>query len=489
MFELLFKYPLSIFHKGQFVLLTPWPVWLMVAAIAGAAGFLLWNVRRQHGLLTGLRAMVIWTLESCLVALILFLLWHPALSVATLRPQQNVVALLVDDSHSMTLNDAGGTRIAAAKKVLDAGLLRGLSDRFQVRLYRFGKEPERIPQTAALTGKEPATRIGDTLERVLAESSSLPLGAIVLLSDGGDNAGGIGRDTIEAIRRQRIPVHTIGFGKERPDRDVEIEDAVVPARALPGSKLTAQVTVENWGLAGSKSRITVRDSGKTLASQEVTLKDSGQLQTETVVFDCGAAGPKTLEIAVEPVAGEENPANNRLTRMVNVENRKPRILYIQGEPVWEYKFMRRAVTDYPDLGIELVSMERTTENKIYRQGIKDEKELEDGFPAKPEDLFAYQGLIIGGTEVAYFTPSQQQAIHDFVDRRGGGLLFIAGRASFTDGGWNNSPLADLFPTQLPTARNGLKRDFSSVALTPQGAQSVLCRLDDDQAKNAEKWRK
>ncbi len=489
MFELLFKYPVSIFHKGQFVFLTPWPIWLLAVAILGAAAALFWNVRRQHGLLTGLRPVAIWILESCLVALILFLLWHPALSVATLRPQQNVVAVLVDDSRSMSLNDSGGTREGAAKAVLDAGLLKGLSDRFQVRLYRFGKEPARIQQTAQLTAREPASRIGDTLDRVLAESTSLPLGAMVLLSDGADNAGGIDLQTIEAIKRQRIPVHTIGFGKDHPDRDVEITDAVVPARALPESKLTAQVTVQNWGLSGSKGRLSVRDGSKVLASQEITFKDRGQLQTETVVFNCGAAGPKTLDVGIDPVAGEENTANNHLSRMVNVQNRKPRILYIQGEPVWEYKFMRRAVTDYPDLGIELVSMERTTENKIYRQGIKDEKELEDGFPAKPEELFAYQGLIIGGVEVGYFTASQQQAIHDFVDRRGGGLLFIAGRASFTDGGWNNSSLADLIPTQLPAARNGLKRDFSSVALTPQGAQSVLCRLDENPAKNAEAWKK
>ena len=89
--------------------------------------------------------------------------------------------------------------------------------------------------------------------------------------------------------------------------------------------------------------------------------------------------------------------------MVNVETRKPRILYIEGEPVWEYKFIRRAIDDYPDIGIELPSMLRTTQNKIYRQGIKDPKELEDGFPTKPEDLFAYQGLIIGSVEASYFT--------------------------------------------------------------------------------------
>jgi hypothetical protein len=92
------------------------------------------------------------------------------------------------------------------------------------------------------------------------------------LSDGADNAGGIDLATIAAIRRQRIPIHTIGFGKERPDKDIEITDAVVPARALPDSKLTATVTLQSWGLAGGKSKLKVRESGKVLVSQEVVLK-------------------------------------------------------------------------------------------------------------------------------------------------------------------------------------------------------------------------
>jgi uncharacterized membrane protein len=489
MFELLFKYPASIFHKGQFVFLTPWPVWALAIAILAVTGALFWHVRRNHGMLSGARPLVIWLLESGLIALILFLLWHPALSIATLRPQQNVVAVLVDDSRSMSIHDASGTREAAAQSTLNSGILKGLSDRFQVRLYKFGREPERIQKPDQLTATAPASRLGDTLERVLAESSSLPLGAIVLLSDGADNAGGIDLATIAAIRRQRIPIHTIGFGKEHPDKDVEITDAVVPARTLPDSKLTATVTLQSWGLSGAKSKLTVRESGKVLVSQDITFKENGQLQPETLVFNGGTAGPKTLEISVDPVAGEENQLNNKITRVVNVEARKPRILYIQGEPVWEYKFLRRAIEDYPDIGIELPSMLRTTQNKIYRQGIKDSKELEDGFPAKPEELFAYQGLIIGGVEASYFTANQQQAIRDFVDRRGGGLLFIGGRASLSDGGWQNSPMADLIPVRLPEGRGTFHRDFSSVALTAQGAQGVLCRLDDNPARNAERWKK
>ena len=158
MFEILFKYPLSIFHRGTFVFLTPWPVWLMAIGILLAAGLLFWQVRRNHGMLSGLRPIAIWLLETGMVALVLFLLWHPALSVATLRPQQNVVAVLVDDSRSMAIADSSGTREAAAKSVLNSGLLKALGEKFQVRLYKFGKEPVRIPNLDQVTGAEPATR-------------------------------------------------------------------------------------------------------------------------------------------------------------------------------------------------------------------------------------------------------------------------------------------------------------------------------------------
>jgi uncharacterized membrane protein len=490
MFEILFKYPAGIFHKGQFVFLTPWPLWLLALAILIAAGLLFLHVRRHHGMLSGARPMAIWLLETAMIALILFLLWHPALSVATLRPQQNVVAVLVDDSRSMGLSDSSGTREAAAQAVLNTGLLKALSDRFQVRLYRFGKEPERIPNVAQANASAPATRIGDTLERVMAESSSLPLGAIVMLSDGADNSGGIDLQTIAAIRRQRIPVHTVGFGREHPEHDVEVTDAIVPARALPQSRLTALVTLQNWGLAGNRARLTVRDGGKVLASQDVTLKSDATPQTESLVFNCGDAGPKTLDIGLDAISGEENTRNNRVTRLVDVEARRPRILYMEGEPRWDYKFIRRALDDAPS--VELVSILRTTQNKIYVQGAPDppdSKELADGFPSKPEDLFGYQGLIIGSVEANYFTPTQQQLIRDFVDRRGGGLLFLGGRATLSDGGYPGSPLADLVPTVLPQGKGTFHRDFTGQELTPQGAQSVICRLDDDAARNLERWKK
>jgi uncharacterized membrane protein len=487
MFELLFKYPPAAFGKGHFVLLSPWPVWLLVAAVVGGAGLLFWHVWRHHGRLSGRRPLAVWALETALLALLLFLLWRPALSVTALRPRQNLIAVVVDDSRSMSIGERGGTRLEQARATLNGGLLAGLNGRFQTRLYRFGRDAERIRNPAELGGAAPASRIGDSLKRVLADSSSLPVGGIVLLSDGADSAGGVGREVLFELRHRRIPVQTVGFGRDRFERDVELVDAVLAPRALPESKLSVAVSFRQQGLSGAKTHVVLRSGGKVLSSREVTLASGGAVQTENLVFNAGAAGPKTIEIAIEPVAGEENRANNAVTRVLQVETRKPRILYIEGEPRWEYKFIRRAAED--DRSLDLVSMLRTTQNKIYRQGIANPKELEDGFPSKAEDLFAYQALIVGSVEASYFTAAQQQLIRDFVDRRGGGLLFLGGRATLSEGGYPHSPLADLLPVELPEAKGVWHRDQTPQQLTAQGRESVICRLEEDPARNLERWKK
>jgi hypothetical protein len=194
------------------------------------------------------------------------------------------------------------------------------------------------------------------------------------------------------------------------------------------------------------------------------------------VFNAGAAGPRNLQYLVEPLAGEENRENNGVTRLLNVESRKPRILYIEGEPKWEFKFIRRASEE--DKNLELVTMLRTTQNKIYRQGIANPHELEDGFPAKAEDLFAYQGLIVGGVEAGYFTSAQQELIREFANRRGGGVLFLAGRSGLSDGGYPQSGLAEMLPVRLPDSRSTFHRGTVAFDLTTAGRDNVICRLEE-----------
>ncbi|MBI1897116.1 MAG: hypothetical protein HYS04_11425 [Acidobacteria bacterium] len=491
MFELLFKYPAAVFSKGDLVLLGSWPAWLLGALAAAAAAALAIPVWRSlHTRRTPLdraRAGVIWGLQTLFVALLLLVLWQPAVSVATLRPQQNVIAVLVDDSRSMAIRDQGSSRRDRAVEVLNGGLLDQLKKKFQVRLYRAGGELERIEKPDALNAGVPVTRLGEGLKRIASEATGLPIGAVVLLSDGGENAGGLDLPTINEIRRHRIPVHTVGFGREKPARDLEILDAQLPARSLADSRLSAQVSFRGYGYGGRKARLMLKEGEKTLASREVALKPDGAVQTESLLFNAGGAGAKAYHIALDPLDGEENVQNNALTRMVNIESNRLRILYIEGEPRWEYKFIRRAVEE--DRNLRLISMLRTTQNKIYRQGIDDPKELEQGFPAKVEELFAYQGLIVGGVEAGYFTGAQLELIRQFADRRGGGVLFLGGRAGLAEGGYAQTPLAEMLPVVLPGRKNTFRRDPANVELTAAGRDSLLCRIEDDPERNLGRWKK
>src|ERR1700691_934928 len=252
MFQFFFKYPIPVFSKGQFVLLGSWPGWvlllLMVASTAGLA-VLIWSRLPQAAPnISKLRAGAVWLLQSLLIATVLVLLWQPAMTVAELAPQQNVIAVVLDDSRSMAIADGGGklTREGAAEKAPEDGVLAGLKKKFQVRLYRLDS---RVARAAALTEIQPtapATHINEGLRQLITETSDLPIGAVVLLSDGSENSldgsGDLALETIHALRNRRLPVHTVGFGNPQAAHDIELNDVRVTSRAMTGSRIAATVS-------------------------------------------------------------------------------------------------------------------------------------------------------------------------------------------------------------------------------------------------------
>jgi uncharacterized membrane protein len=493
MLRFFFKYPADVFHRGRITLLGPLPTWMLWVAIAIAVAALGFMLRSQLSSSSGAplvrrgRAGIIWLLQSALAAVLLILLWQPVILITQLKPQQDIVAVLVDDSRSMTIAERGATRIDRVSQALGAGPLAALQKKFQTRLYRVDAGLTRISDLKELKPGAPATHIADSLRQLVDETSDLPLGAIVLVSDGSDNTGGIDLDTIAALRSRRIPVHTVGIGDEHPAHDVELDDAVLTPRALATSRVSATVSFHQFGYAGKKALLSIRDGAKVLAGQTLTLRSDGETQSETLLFGAGDAGAKALQFSLDVQPGEENASNNAVIRLLNVESDRRRVLYVEGEPRWEYKFIRRAEDDDPM--VQVVSMLRTTENKIYRQGISSGTELAEGFPAKPENLFGYQAIIVGAVEANYFTSAQQQLIRDFVDRRGGGLLMLGGRTTLADGGWAASSLADMLPVVLPNARPTYHVDPATVALAPAGIDSPITRLDDNPKTNAERWQK
>jgi uncharacterized membrane protein len=492
MFEWLFKYPPSVFLHGQLLLRSAWPRWLLVLGVVIVGLLLAWALRGRRAADTQLtgrwRVPLIWLVQWTMASLVMLLLWRPAVAVSELVPQANVIAVLVDDSRSMGILEHGTTRMQQATRALQGSWLAQLGRTFQTRLYRFDASLVRMAAPApVLSANGPATHINAVLNQFASDTASVPVGAVVLLSDGGDNSGRIDRNTIEVLRQRRIPVHTVGFGSTQVPQDVEIESAALTSRALAHSRVTAVVEVVQSGFANRHVNVTVRDADKLLATRELVLGADGATVRTDLTFDLPDAGPRVLRFQVTALPGEANPRNNELSRLVNVEAGPRRILYVEGEPRWEYKFVRRAEED--DTAVQLVSMLRTTENKIYRQGVKDSLELAQGFPTKPEDLFGFDGLIIGSVDAGYFTAAQQTLMREFVDRRGGGLLLLGGRQSLADGVWGGSQLNDLLPVTLPMSSGTFHREPATVSLTGAGADSAITRLVDDRAANLTLWTK
>lgn len=192
MFEFLFKYPFAAFQQGQLVLLGAWPRWLyFVLLVVAAAGLALYLRGGETApVLRSWRLGVIGLLEWLTVAVLLVLLWEPALVVTELEPRQNIVAILVDDSRSMNQTEEGSTREEQAIRALQSGVLPRLQRNFQTRLFRFDTHLTRMANPTELgPAVAPATHIGASLEQLVTQMGDLPLGAVVLLSDGGDNTG------------------------------------------------------------------------------------------------------------------------------------------------------------------------------------------------------------------------------------------------------------------------------------------------------------
>ena len=131
----------------------------------------------------------------------------------------------------------------------------------------------------------------------------------------------------------------------------------------------------------------VEDGGRIVGSQPVRLPADGNPVSVRVRFTATEAGPRVFRLKVAPQAGEIVTQNNQRDVQIDVRDRKERILYFEGEPRFEMKFARQAIKD--DLNLELVTLQRTAENKFLRLDIDGAGvEMAAGFPKTREELFA-----------------------------------------------------------------------------------------------------
>jgi len=418
-----------------------------------------------------------------MLAVVIWVLLQPALSIEQLRAGENAVALVLDHSASMAYGDAE-SRLGQAMRGLNSPLAQDNAVNLSVQHYELADRARPVDNFLESAPGGASTSIAASLTDVLREARFSPLAAIVFASDGADTSGGLSPADLEEIAGFGVPIHTIGVGREIVPEDIELTDVTLPDKALPGSTITARVSIRHD--APGSTRVKVYDGDDLLESLPVELRPGTTITTTLVDIELAAPGHHQLRFHVDGIPGEQELRNNSRSTLVTVADQSYRILYYEGEPRWEYKFMRRALADEED--IKIATLLRVSPNKYYRQGIDSAEQLENGFPATRDELFAYDALVIGSVEAASLSDEQQDVIHDFVSKRGGSLLMLAGPNGLGNGGWGQSNIASVLPARLgPSTTNTFFRKKAGAVLTPQGADDQILRIAATADANRDSW--
>jgi uncharacterized membrane protein len=489
--QLFFKHKWSTFAKGE-ISFANRPSWLLIGLIAIAFGVLVYflYLRPGYRLNTQFKWGLI-ALRATLLALLLILLMRPVVVVPSIIPKSTSVAVLADDSRSMQLEDEKNrSRIEAARGILSANdtFARGLDAKFKVKLYGFSTATAKIKDAGELKAQGAATDLAGALNEAVKDSTGNALSAVVLVSDGGSNTPKDLSAELRDLRARNIPVFAIGVGNPDRFKDAEMTRVTTPRRVLTGSAVSADALVRLSGYPNSKVALAVTEDGRAIKTQQFDVK-GGESQTVTIEFTPTTPGPHRYSFEIKPLDGETTVENNAQDALIEVTKNTPKLLYIEGEPRWEYGFMRKALARN-EKNLTLVSVDRTADGKFYRQGVESGAELTKGFPATVEELFSYQGLILGSIEANFFNYDQLKNIEQFAAKRGGGVLAIGGARSFDAGKYANSPVADLLPLvlndQIEEPEMNIASNYKAV-LTSRGRVHAVTRLNEDRNLSGKAW--
>lgn len=493
MFDAIFRFFFGlspvIFGQGELRFATWTGSYVAAAAVLVAVGAAVMGYRTGRG--TPRARVALAAIRIALLAVLLVCLFRPLLVVKAAVPQQNFLGVLLDDSKSMQISDHGGQPRATFVRdqfgAADKGILKALSDRFTVRVFRFSSAPSRAMGEKDLTFAGSQTRLGAALSGVRQELAGLPVAGLVMVSDGADTADAALGEALLGLKAEGLPVFTVGVGQETLSKDIQVGRVVTPKTALKGTTLMVDVVLSQSGFDGQQVTLDVEDEGHLVSTQQVSLPDAGTPASIPVRFTVTEAGPRVLRFRVSPQSGELVTENNAREALIDVRDRKEKILYFEGEPRFELKFLRRAVTEDPN--VVVTALQRTADNKYLRLGVDSPDELVAGFPKTREELFAYRGLILGSIEAGAFSGDQLRMIAEFVDRRGGGLLMLGGPRAFAEGGYAGTSVADVLPVVLDRNQVQPKDTVSRVNVKPTraGSATAVTQIAPTEAASVEKW--
>jgi len=460
--------------------LEPNRLWLVIATIVLSVSVLYWNFKwmeRRKGLFLFLRLSI--------YLLLIFLLLEPVRTVEEKPSEEPSVALLIDNSTSMGVKDPI-SRFSMVKEFLKGSLVRKLKEKYNLLLFTFGStfKPTMVEDILQSIPQAESTDIGQALDGLDEELRGQRLAGILLVTDGAHNVGG---DPRLVAKRITAPIFSIGVGDPRKFKDLQISEVQVSDFVFKNTPSDIGVKIRSYGFEGKEITVILKEESEILQTKKVRMPEDGKETFLSLNFTPRSIGSFNYTVSIPSYNGEISFANNRKDFILQVLRDKIRILYICGQPSWEYKFLRMALNSDP--GIELVSFVilRNPENV----SLVSESQLSlIPFPVTEifgKEMFNFDLLIFENfTYTRFGIPKEYlDNIRKFVTEKGGSFLMIGGDNSFARGGYKGTPVEEILPVEMEDVREDII-DGKFKMLTKEATHPIL-NLSDDPGENNQIW--
>ena len=394
---------------------------------------------------------------------------------------QGRLCVLLDVSRSMSVREDGKTRATRA-----AELVRRLHTGSPApELYAFGADARPL-HLSELDGNELAVEDDTRIERALrqvTEAMGDELGAIVLVSDGGDLAPGW---SPEQLARLGVRVHTVAVAEDRDAPDDAVTSVQADAVAFLRQDAQVEVAVRSTRRDAHSLTVSLRHEGETVSETEVGLDEHGQGKA-ILPFTVTRTGRAVYSVSIPLAEGDAVPENNERAFLMRVSRDKLRVLLLCGAPTWDTRFLRAFLKADP--AIDLITFFILRTNTDLTMASADELSL---IPFPTDELFRehldsfdlviFQDFNYGPYQVGGYLPR----IRDYVIG-GGAFAMVGGVRSFGPGGYDGTPIAEILPVEMAPGVAAISEQIFQPVLVPELARHPVVELVPDPAENARAW--
>jgi len=432
--------------------------WLAVGLLTVLLGLVLLMLAPDRSRLSPRGRLVLILLRLAAFLALAFCLLRPSIVASSRTRQQATLLLLADTSESMTVADGpnGQSRWDHLRETLAAAAPAArqamTAETLAIRTWVFDREARELPadNDAALQlnawqrqSSAEETAIGSAIEDATRTLAGQRLAGVVLLSDGGQHAYPPRDLPPQAAARRLgegdVPVWSIIFGRTRgaaQARDVAMVGLSVSETVFLGNKVEVAGRVRLDGLTDREAtvRLSVEQPDGQLAEvarRTIRATEEAVEQPVRLEWTPDSLGERKLVLAVDSIEGETVATNNELSTFVEVVDGGLRVLYLEGSPRVEQRFLRRTLAASPDIQLDFRWIDSTR---------RDLWPVELG----QELTRDYKVFLIGDLDADAFRPADLTGLRARVEA-GAGIGLLGGFHAFEAGGWGSSPLGRLLP--------------------------------------------